>query len=95
MMFHRALPDENGFGVKTFTPGLIRSGQSLMPFGLPLRTTSETTESVTKPCSGFESQSAATRFFLTSFVMSVNSENSTTSAAWPARTAAAWSPDAP
>ncbi len=27
-----------GFGITTLTPGLARSAQSLMPFGLPLRT---------------------------------------------------------
>ena len=34
----RALPDVLGFGVITETPGFTRSSQSLMPFGLPLRT---------------------------------------------------------
>ena len=33
------LPDVFGFGVMISTPGLTRSGQSLIPLGLPLRTT--------------------------------------------------------
>src|SRR5690242_1983611 len=37
--FQRAPPEVFGFGVTTITPGLTRSSQSLMPFGLPLRTT--------------------------------------------------------
>ena len=36
-MFQRAEPDEAGFGVTISTPGLIRSSQPLMFFGLPLR----------------------------------------------------------
>ena len=49
MTFQRAPPEVNGLGVITSTPGLIRSSQVLMFFGLPLRTTSTTTESVTMP----------------------------------------------
>ena len=51
-MFQRALPDVDGFGVITSTPGLIRSSQPVMCFGLPLRTTSTTTESLEKPLLG-------------------------------------------
>ncbi len=39
----------NGLGVITWTPGLTRSAQPLMRLGLPLRTASTTTESVTMP----------------------------------------------
>ena len=41
MMFQRAPPEVNGFGVMTSTPGLVRSAQVLMFFGLPLRVTSD------------------------------------------------------
>jgi len=49
MRFQRALPELNGFGVTTLTPGLVRSAQVVMCFGLPLRTTKTTTEFVTMP----------------------------------------------
>src|SRR5882757_5655327 len=49
MMFHCADPDENGLGVTTFMPSFAKSGQSVMCFGFPLRTTRETTESVIIP----------------------------------------------
>ena len=49
MMFQRAPPEVNGFGVITWTPGLIRSSQVLMFFGLPLRVAMTTTESVIMP----------------------------------------------
>src|SRR5256885_14378812 len=52
MMFHRAPPEEIGFGVITSTPFLVRSDQPVMCLGLPLRTTSTTTESVTMPLFG-------------------------------------------
>ena len=42
-MFHFAEPELNGFGVTTCTPGLIRSAQPLMCFGLPSRTAKTTT----------------------------------------------------
>src|SRR4051812_5729714 len=48
-MFHFAAPDVNGFGVRTLTPGLSRSSHVWMPFGLPLRTMSETTDLDTRP----------------------------------------------
>src|SRR5437870_10601715 len=43
--FHFAEPELNGFGVTTWTPGLVRSVQEWMCFGFPLRTTNDTTES--------------------------------------------------
>ena len=43
-MFQRAEPDENGLGVSTCTPGLVRSSQVSMCLGLPLRTMNTTTE---------------------------------------------------
>ena len=94
-MFQRALPDVDGFGVITSTPGLIRSSQPLMCFGLPLRTTNTTTESLEKPCSGFAFQSLDTIPSLTSRVMSGVVENATTSAGCPESTARLWDPDAP
>ena len=48
-MFQRALPEVDGFGVITSTPGLIRSSQPVMCLGLPLRTTNTTTESLDDP----------------------------------------------
>ncbi len=57
-MFQRALPEVEGFGVITSTPGLIRSSQPVMCLGLPLRTTSTTTESVTIPLCGLAFQVA-------------------------------------
>ena len=48
-MFHFAEPELNGFGVTTCTPGLIRSAQPLMCFGLPSRTAKTTTVSAAIP----------------------------------------------
>src|SRR6266542_2262344 len=48
-MFQRAPPDVNGFGVITSMPGCNRSDQSWIARGLPMRTTSATTELVTMP----------------------------------------------
>src|SRR5438105_2147315 len=95
MMFQRAPPDVNGFGVITWTPGLIRSSQVRMFFGLPLRTTRTTSEFVRMPFVGPEFQLASTMSSLTSRVMSVCNEKFTTSAARPLSTARLWSPDAP
>ncbi len=53
MMFQRALPEVNGLGVTTPTPGLTRSFQLVMCLGLPLRTMITATELVTKPCVAF------------------------------------------
>ena len=66
-----------------------------MPFGLPLRTAKTTTESVRIPLCSSAFQSGATMPAFTRRVMSGSSENSTTSAGWPASTARLWSPDAP
>src|SRR5215208_5937702 len=66
-----------------------------MFFGLPLRTTNETTDVVTSPSLGPLFQSGATRPASTSRVMSGSVENVTTSAFWPASTARDWSPEAP
>jgi hypothetical protein len=94
-MFQRAPPEVDGFGVITWTPGLIRSVQVLMPLGLPLRVAMETTESVTMPLVGLALQSSATRPALVSRVMSGSRENATRSAFKPDATARLWSPDAP
>src|SRR5204862_4762957 len=95
MMFQRAPPEVNGLGVSTWTPGLSRSSQVLMCFGLPLRTTNVVTESVTMPLCGSLVQSDETRFAFTRRVMSGASENATTSAGRPDSTARLWSPEAP
>src|SRR6201987_3837856 len=94
-MFQRALPEVDGFGVITSTPDLIRSSQAVMPLGLPLRTTSTTTESLENPFSGFASQFFETIPSLTRRVMSGVVENATTSAGCPESTARLWEPDAP
>jgi hypothetical protein len=49
MMFQRAPPEVNGFGVTTCTPLRMRSFHDLMCFGFPGRTTKTTTEFVTMP----------------------------------------------
>src|SRR6202044_3833370 len=94
-MFHRALPEVEGLGVITSTPGLIRSSHPVMCLGLPLRTTSTTTESLENPCSELAFQSADTILSLTRSVMSGVVENATTSAGWPESTARLCDPDAP
>src|SRR5580692_6094781 len=94
-MFQRALPEVEGFGVTTSTPGLIRSSQPVMFFGLPLRTTNTTTESDGKPPAEFESQLLETIPSETRRVMSGVVENATTSAGCPESTARLWVPDAP
>ena len=94
-MFHFAAPDVNGFGVRTLMPGLSRSSQVWMPFGLPLRTMSETTDLETSPLCALAAQSSATSPALTRRVMSGSSEKATTSAVRPDSTARLWSPEAP
>src|SRR5215207_2201849 len=95
MTFHRAPPDANGLGVITSMPGLVRSAHDLMFFGLPLRTTMTTTESVIIPLAAPAFQSVATRLAFTRRVMSGSRENATMSAVCPAATARLWSPDPP
>ena len=56
--FHFAEPELSGLGVTTSTPGRNRSSQSLMFFGLPLRTTSVTTDPNGMPLLASVSQSA-------------------------------------
>src|SRR5207248_5941513 len=93
MMFQRALPDVAGLGVITSTPGLTRSSQPVMCFGLPLRTTNTTTESATFPLYGLASQPDETMPSLTRRSMSGSVEKLTTSAGWPESTARLWDPD--
>jgi hypothetical protein len=93
MMFHFAPPEVNGLGSITSTPGLTRSAQVLMFFGLPLRTMNVTTESVTKPSYLFRFQPSSTSPASTSLVMSGSSENATTSAGSPPSTARDCSPE--
>ena len=95
MTFQRAPPDVNGLGVSTSMPGLTRSAQPVMFFGLPGRTASATTERVTMPFVGVALQSAATSFSSTSFVMSGSSDSAAMSVGRPAMTARAWSPELP
>src|ERR1700753_74909 len=95
MMFQRALPEVNGFGVSTCTPGLTRSDQFSMCLGLPLRTMITATESVTKPLVAFWFQLGETMPALTSRSTSGSSEKSTTSACSPLTTARLCSPEGP
>ena len=80
MMFQRALPDVDGLGVTTSTPGLIRSSQPVMCLGLPLRTTITTTELTAIPFWDWRPNCWTTRSSLTRRVMSGVVENATTSA---------------
>ena len=94
-MFHFAAPEVNGFGVRTLTPGLSRSSQVWMCFGLPLRTISETTERETMPLRRRVRPVGGDLAGFTSRSTSGASENVTTSAVRPASTARLWSPEAP
>src|SRR3979409_1051382 len=94
-MFQRALPDVDGLGVITSTPGLTRSSQPVMCLGLPLRVTSTTTESLTNPCWGFLSHALETTPSWPRRVTSGSVENATTSAGCPVSTARLWAPEAP
>src|SRR5581483_4792374 len=85
----------DGLGVTTSTPGLTRSSQPLMCFGLPLRTTRTTTESLTIPLYGLASQLGETIPAFTSRVTSGSVENATTSAGCPEATARLCAPEAP
>ena len=93
--FHFAEPELNGLGVTTSTPGLSRSSQSLMPLGLPLRTTMVTTEPNGMPLYSLAFQLASTRPASTRRVMSGSTEKLTKSASAPAATLRDWSPEAP
>ena len=78
-----AEPEENGFGVTTSMPGLSRSSQVLIPFGLPLRTMIVTTEPNGMPLYWFEFQSSSTWPDFTRRVMSGSRLKCTTSVARP------------
>ena len=93
--FHFAEPELNGLGVTTSTPGLSRSSQSLMPLGLPLRTTMVTTEPNGIPLCSLAFQSLSTSPASTRRVTSGSTEKLTKSAAAPAATLRDWSPEAP
>src|SRR4051794_9081863 len=95
MMFQRAEPEENGFGVTTLTSFLTRSSNVLIPFGLPLRVTITTTESWAIPLYFCLSQSEETSPASTSRLMSPAWEKWTIEAGWPDSTARLWSPEAP
>src|SRR5436305_12028594 len=94
-MFQRALPEVEGFGVTTSTPGFTRSSHPVMCFGLPFRTTSTTTESLEIPFCGFASQLPDTLPAFTRREMSGSVENATTSAGCPDATARLCEPEAP
>src|SRR5690349_2829117 len=94
-MFHLALPEVNGFGVSTCTPGFVRSSQVLRFFGLPLRVAITATESLIIPLYWSAFQLGSTSLACTSRVTSGSSENATMSALSPAATARLWSPEAP
>src|SRR5258706_4421502 len=92
--FHRAAPDEAGFGVTMPMPGLARSSHVLMFFGLPGRTAKTTMDEEMIPLFGPEFQLGSIRVG-TSRVMSLCTEKCTMSAASPFWTARLWSPEAP
>src|SRR3954451_10339559 len=93
MTFHRAPPELSGLGVRTLTPGLTRSSQPLMFFGLPLRTTSATTDRVTKTWYASEFQVLGTSPPSTSLVMWGAGEGGVTSGGRPAVIARASAPE--
>src|SRR5215471_3608055 len=95
MTFQRAPPERNGFAFTTLTPGLIRSFQDLMCFGLPGRVTNTVTESVTIPPCGSLVHFFETSPELVSLWMSGARANATTSAGRPFFTARLCWPDAP
>ena len=95
MMFQRAPPDVNGFGVTTSTPGRMRSFQLLIFFGLPSRTTKTTTEFVTIPLYDCFFHAASTFPAATSSSTSGARESATMSASRPALTARVCSPEEP
>ena len=85
--FHLAEPELSGLGVTTSIPGCSRSSQSLMFFGLPLRTTNDTTDPNGTPWVASVFQSLATLSALTRRVMSGSTEKLTMSAGLPSTTA--------
>src|SRR2546423_15217090 len=93
--FHFAEPEGNGSGVTTCTPGLVRSFQPWMCFGLPGRTTKATTESAAIPPWGVFVQLFETRPASTIVSMSSPVERKATSAGWPATIALACEPEGP
>src|SRR6201996_6542669 len=93
--FHLAEPELSGLGVTTSMPGRNRSSQSLMFFGLPLRTTNVTTEPNGTPLVASLSQSLETLPALTNRVMSGSTEKLTTSAGLPSATTRDLVPEAP
>ena len=95
MMFQRAPPEVNGFGVTMSTSERRRSFQPLIFFGFPSRTTKTTTEFVTMPLSDCFFQFASTLPAATSSSTSGASESATMSASRPAFTARVCSPEEP
>jgi hypothetical protein len=95
MMFQRAPPEVNGFGVMTSIPALTRSSQPRIFFGFPSRTTNTTTESWIMPPHRARFQLFGTFPALTRRSTSGSSESATTSAGRPAMTARVCSPELP
>src|SRR6516162_4386862 len=93
--FHLAEPELSGLGVTTSMPGRNRSSQSLMFFGLPLRTTSVTTDPHGIPLVASVFQALETLPAFTNRAMSGSTEKVTTSAGVPSTTPRDWSPEAP
>ena len=93
--FHFAAPELSGLGVMTSMPGLSRSSQSRMFFGLPSRTAKVTSEPNGSPFWAPAFQSSSTRPAFTSRVISGSTEKLTTSAGLPDSTPRDWSPEAP
>ena len=95
MTFQRAPPEVNGFALMTWMPGFVRSAHVLMFFGLPLRPTNTTIESVTLPLYCVLFQLVLMSPACESTEMSGARERLTTSAGSPLWTAAACVPEAP
>src|SRR6516162_9522779 len=79
-------PDVLGLGVMISTPGLTRSGQSLIPLGLPLRTTNTIVEKYGSDLLGsFSSQVSLISPFFRRASVSDQRASVTTSASRPSR----------
>jgi hypothetical protein len=90
------LPDVFGFGVMISTPSLMMSGQSSMPFGLPLRTTKTIVDVYGSERFGRRlSQSFAMRPALAMAFVSDHSASVATSASSPSMMARACVPEPP
>src|SRR5262249_21586177 len=90
------LPDVLGLGVMIQTLGLRRSGQSLMPLGLPLRTTNTIVDVYgTEWLGRLDSHPAGIKPDFAIALVSGQSASVTTSASRPSMTARAWVEEPP